>query len=98
MNRKNMPMFALVAGVAAIAALWAGVSASTIVLLALVLACPLMMVFMHGGGGHGGGGHGGGGHAGHGAGPDGRDASATHHHDPAAGQERPEPIDPVTRR
>ncbi len=53
----------LVGGIAALAvvgALWAGVPASTLLLLAVVLACPLMMMTMHGGGGHGGlGGHGG---------------------------------------
>lgn len=52
----------LAAGVAALAvigALWAGIPAGTLLLVAVVLACPLMMMtMMHGGGGHGGhGGH-----------------------------------------
>ena len=49
---------AALAGLAVVGALWAGVPASTLLLLAFVLACPLMMLTMHGGGGHGGhGGH-----------------------------------------
>jgi hypothetical protein len=54
-SRKYIP-YALVAAVVAGAAIWAGVPPSTVLLVGLLLACPLMMV-MHGG--HGGGGHGG---------------------------------------
>jgi hypothetical protein len=53
------------------------VTASTIFFVLLVLACPLMMMFMmRGGHGHGGqGGHAGGGHGGHGQEPEPREAS-----------------------
>ena len=56
----------LAAGVAAfvvVGALWAGVPAGTLLLVGVVLACPLMMLTMHGGG-HGSG------HDGHGDGAD----------------------------
>jgi hypothetical protein len=36
---------------------WAGVPASTLLIAALVLVCPLMMLFMHGSGSNAGHGH-----------------------------------------
>lgn len=58
--KQHRGLTAALAGVAVVGALWAGVPAGTLLVLALVLACPLMMLTMHGGGGHGGhGGHGG---------------------------------------
>ena len=44
-----------VAAVAAVVLLWLGVPPYVLLLIALVAACPLSMLFMHGGhGGHGG--------------------------------------------
>lgn len=58
MKRQHMQIAAVAAILVVIGLLFAGVSASTLFLLAIVLACPLMMLFMHGGhGGHGGGDH-----------------------------------------
>jgi type III secretory pathway component EscV len=55
MKRQHIPLYASAVGLLVIGALAAGVPASTLLLLAVVLACPAMMLFMHGGhGGHGG--------------------------------------------
>lgn len=55
MKRQLIPLYATVAGLLVIGALAAGVPANTLLLLAVLLACPAMMLFMHGGhGGHGG--------------------------------------------
>ena len=55
MKRQHIPLYATAVGLLVIGALAAGVPASTLLLLAVVLACPAMMLFMHGGhGGHGG--------------------------------------------
>jgi Protein of unknown function (DUF2933) len=51
--KKNKTTVTVVAVLAVIGALWAGVPASTLLLLGFVLACPLMMLFMHGPGGLG---------------------------------------------
>jgi hypothetical protein len=53
MNRKPFALYAVVIGIGVVGALLAGVSASTLLFLGVALACPLMMLFMHGG--HGGG-------------------------------------------
>ena len=54
MKRQHIPLYATAVGLLVIGALAAGVPASTLLLLAVVLACPAMMLFMHGGhGGHG---------------------------------------------
>ena len=57
MNKNpNNGLYAIAIAIAVVGALWLGVPASTIAVLGLVLACPLMMVFMmrgmHGGGQH----------------------------------------------
>jgi hypothetical protein len=69
MNRRHAPLYAIALAIGIVGALAAGVPASTIVFGLLVLACPLMMLFMHGG--HGGG---------HGS--DGAEPPARDHHDP----------------
>jgi hypothetical protein len=55
-NRQHLPVYALALAVAFVGALWAGVPIGTLLFVAAVLACPLMMVFMmrgmHGGSGH----------------------------------------------
>jgi hypothetical protein len=58
MKRQNMPMYAIALAIVVVGALALGVPASSLVFGLLVLACPLMMLFMHGG-------HDGGGHDGH---------------------------------
>ena len=52
MRRQHIPLYAIAVGLLVIGALAAGVPASTLLLLAVVLTCPAMMLFMHGG--HGG--------------------------------------------
>jgi hypothetical protein len=75
-NRNRYLTYALVAAGVGVGAVWAGVPVSTVVLLGLLLTCPLMMIFMHGGHGGGQGGHGGHGgpardaHTGHSPGAD----------------------------
>jgi hypothetical protein len=59
MKRQHMPLFAAALVIAIVGALAVGVSFSTVAFGLLVLSCPLMMLFMHGGhGGHGGNGSG----------------------------------------
>jgi hypothetical protein len=53
MRRKHWPWYALTLAAGIGGLLWAGVPTSTLALAAMVLVCPLMMLFMHGGG-HGG--------------------------------------------
>ena len=57
MNKNpNFGLFAVAVAVAIVGAMWLGVPLETLALLAIVLACPLMMVFMMAGmhgGGHG---------------------------------------------
>ena len=65
MKDRNHGFYALAAAVLVIGALWLGMPVSTLGLLAIVLVCPLMMVFMMKGM------HGGYDHAGHGSGPSG---------------------------
>ncbi|HEX6074807.1 MAG TPA: DUF2933 domain-containing protein [Micromonosporaceae bacterium] len=54
MTRQHLPIYALAVAIAFVGALWAGVSIGTLLFVAAVLACPLMMIFMmrdmHGGG------------------------------------------------
>jgi hypothetical protein len=53
MNRRHLPLCAIALAVGIVGALAVGVPPSTVMIGLLVLACPLMMLFMHGG--HGGG-------------------------------------------
>lgn len=53
MRRQHLPFCALVLALAVVGALAVGVPARSLAFGLLVLACPLMMLFMHGGhGGH----------------------------------------------
>ena len=52
MKRQHIPLYAAAVGLLVIGALAAGVPVSTLLLLTVVLACPAMMLFGHGG--HGG--------------------------------------------
>jgi hypothetical protein len=54
MKRQHMSLLAVGLAVAILGALAFGVPFSTVAIALLVLCCPLMMLFMHGGhGGHG---------------------------------------------
>lgn len=53
MNRPNLPLYAVALSVLVVGLAFAGVPASTLLIGLVVLACPLMMMFMMGGG-HGG--------------------------------------------
>jgi len=58
MNKyPNYGLFAVAVAIAVVGALWVGLPVGTLALLAVVLACPLMMIFMmrgmHGGGSNG---------------------------------------------
>jgi len=54
--KPTLVLIALAVGLVAFAGVWLGaVSLGTVLTLALIAACPLMMLFMHGGHGHGGG-------------------------------------------
>lgn len=55
--RSQLRLVAVGAVGVAVGLLAAGTSASTLLVLALVLACPIMMMFMMGGMGHGEAGH-----------------------------------------
>lgn len=54
MKSPNWGLFAIAAAIAFVGALWAGVPLAGLAPLLIVLACPLMMIFMmkgmHGGG------------------------------------------------
>lgn len=53
MRRQHLPLYAIALAVLVIGALAVGVPASSLAIGLLVLACPLMMLFMHAGhGGH----------------------------------------------
>lgn len=76
MKRDNMPMIVIAAAIVVGALIWSGAPLSALLLPLILLACPLMMIFMMRGMDHGGQGdqdgrhagcHGdhGGGHAGH---------------------------------
>lgn len=58
MNNRNYGLYAIAVAIAVVGALALGVPASTLGFLALVLVCPLMMLFMmrgmHGGDRHNG--------------------------------------------
>ena len=58
MKRRNYGLYAIALAVIVVGALWAGLPAGSLALLAVIVACPLMMFFMmrgmHGDqGGHG---------------------------------------------
>jgi hypothetical protein len=53
MKRQHMPLFAAALVIAIVGALAVGVPFSTVAFGLLVLCCPLMMLFMHGGHGSG---------------------------------------------
>ncbi len=55
MKRQQWGLYAIALAVLVVGLVWAGVPASTLLIAALVLACPLMMFFMmrDGHGGHG---------------------------------------------
>lgn len=57
MKRQHIPLYAAALGILFVGALAVGVPLSTLLFLALALACPAMMFFMHGGGHGGHGGH-----------------------------------------
>lgn len=56
MTNKDYGLYAIALAIAVVGALWLGVSAGTLALLGLAVACPLMMMFMmrgmHRGDGH----------------------------------------------
>lgn len=57
MNRNpNFGLYAVAVAIGVVGALWVGVPVGTLAILAVALACPLMMMFMmsgmHGGNGH----------------------------------------------
>ena len=55
MKRQPWGFYAVVLAIVIVGLIAVGVPAQTLLFAALVLACPLMMIFMHGGhGGHGG--------------------------------------------
>jgi hypothetical protein len=55
MKRQHLPLYAIALAIGFVGALAVGVPFSTLAFGLLVLTCPLMMLFMHGGhGGHGG--------------------------------------------
>ena len=45
-KNPNYALFAVAVAVAVVGALWAGLPLATLALLAVVLACPLMMILM----------------------------------------------------
>ena len=54
MKRQHLPLYAIALALAVVGALAVGVPARSLAFGLLALACPLMMLFMHGGhGGHG---------------------------------------------
>ena len=73
MKRQQLPLYAIALAILVVGLAFAGVPVQTMLFGLIVLACPLMMMFMMGG--HGG--HGGSGQDGH---------SDQHHHGPTAGQ------------
>jgi hypothetical protein len=76
MKRQQLPLYAIALAILVVGLAFAGVPVQTLLFGLVVLACPLMMMFMMSG--HGGmGGHGGSGQDGH---------SDQHHHGPTTGQ------------
>ncbi|WP_454852343.1 DUF2933 domain-containing protein [Promicromonospora soli] len=53
MKRQQWGLYAIVLAVVLVGLIALGVPASTVLIGAIVLACPLMMLFMHGGSNHG---------------------------------------------
>ncbi|EKX68441.1 DUF2933 domain-containing protein [Streptomyces ipomoeae] len=82
-DKRNYGMYALAAAIVVVGALIVGASLESLVWLALVAACPLMMFFMmrsmHGQGMHGG----------HDQHRDDRDEDSLHKHDHHTGPGRP---------
>jgi len=54
MKREQLPLYAIALAVLIVGLVYAGVPLGTLVVLPLILACPLMMMFMMRGMGHGG--------------------------------------------
>jgi hypothetical protein len=53
MRRQHLPLYAIALAIMVVGALAVGVPARSLVFGLIVLACPLIMLFMHGGhGGH----------------------------------------------
>lgn len=54
MSRQHLPLYAIALAIVIVGALAAGVPARSLAFGMMALACPLMMLFLHGGhGGHG---------------------------------------------
>lgn len=85
MKRQHIPLYAAAMALLVIGALAAGVAPSTLLFLAVVLACPAMMLFMHGG------------HGGHAA-PDEHLAHRGHDHGADGGATKPGDVGSVPRR
>jgi peptidoglycan/LPS O-acetylase OafA/YrhL len=76
MKSQYLPLYAIALAILIVGLAFAGVSVPTILFSLLVLACPLMMMLMMGGG-----------HGGHGEGSDEHARGAgDHRHGPTAGQ------------
>jgi hypothetical protein len=52
MKREELPLYAIALAVLIVGLVYAGVPLGTLVVLPMVVACPLMMVFMMGGMNH----------------------------------------------
>ena len=72
-RNPNFGLYAVAVSVAVVGALWLGVPVGTLAILAVALACPLMMIFMMSGM------HGGNDHR-HGSGNDHDDHDSSTHH------------------
>lgn len=46
MNTRNYGLYAIAGAIAFVGALWLGVPAATVLFAVVILACPLMMIFM----------------------------------------------------
>ena len=82
MRRQSWGLYAIALAILVVGLVALGVPASTLLFAALVLVCPLMMMFMMGGMHGGRGGHG---TAGHDREP-GSSASESHDHEPTVGR------------
>ena len=85
MKRQHLWLCAAALGLVIVGALAVGVPASTLLFLAVVLACPAMMLFMHGG------------HAGHG-GQAGQDQHTAHRGHAGAAASSDQAVDASDRR
>lgn len=50
MRRQQWGLYAIALAILIVGLIWAGFPASTVLIAGLVMICPLMMLFMHGGG------------------------------------------------